>query len=166
MTPAANRRWFRYALWATFVLAGIVVLILGFVVVVLLAFPEGPRGPVEDRAEWPKPLQDLLAKASGCQIDAEPVRIYCIQDFTERYYYWRMNASPQLIALMVSEWKLRPGTQTDVDRFWKRWPSDWETANTQGDQKCLANAGKPSDNFVVIVDGSRPFVYGFYWFNF
>ena len=93
---------------------GIVALFLGCVVAVRQMFSGGPRGPVEERAEWPQPLQDLLLQASGAQIDIEPVRVYRIQDFTERYYFWRMKASPQLIALMVSEWELRPGTQTDV----------------------------------------------------
>ena len=107
----------------------------------------------------------MLVQASDAEINVEPVRVYCVNDFTERSYYWRMDASPQLIALMVSEWGLRPGTQSDLDRFWRQWPSDWETLN-KGRQKCLANSGHKSDNFIVMVDGSRPVVHGYYCFKF
>jgi hypothetical protein len=66
---------------------------------------------------------------------------------------------------MVSKWGLQPGAQTDIEHFWRRWPSDWETANTRGGQKCLANFGHPSDNSIVMIDGARPVVYVYYYFN-
>jgi hypothetical protein len=165
MTPAPKRRWLRYSLRTLFVLTGMMALILGLLVAVRQALV-GPRGPVEDRAQWPGPLQHLLVQASEAQINVEPVRVYCIHDFIDRYYFWRMDASPELVALMVSEWGLRPGTQSDVDRFWQCWPSHWETPNGHGPQKCLANWGNKSDNFIVMVDGSSAVVHVYYWWNF
>ena len=125
------------------------------------------RGPVEDRSEWPEPVLDLLAKAARAHIDVEPVRVFRIVDFTEKSYYWRMQSSPELIALMISEWQLKPGTEDELDRFWRlSWPDEWEEGARQEGQKFFANYQKPSDNFIVIVNESELVLYGYYCFNF
>src|SRR4029079_5246062 len=113
MTVAPALPWFRFSLRTLLVLTGIVALMLGAIIGARKIF-ESPRGPVNDRAEWPQPLQDLLNQASFSQINVEPVQVYCIHDFTERYHYWRLTASPSLTAWMTNAWGLRAGTQTDV----------------------------------------------------
>ena len=139
---------------------------LGFLAFVRLAFPEGPRTRSKIGPNGRSHYKNCLLRRRVPTSMLNKYRVYRAEHFTKDYYWWRINASPQLIALMVREWKLRPGTQDHVDRFWQHWPSDWEPVNSQGGKKCLENSVKPSDNFVVIVDESRPVGYVSYWFIF
>jgi hypothetical protein len=166
MNQASNRHWLKY--WP---LAVVVFLLLGFAVFYLFVvwqFSAGSsRGLIQDRAEWPKPILDLLDQAARKQIDAEPVQMYRIIDFTEKMYYWRMRSSPELIALMVSKWQLTPGTQDELDRFLRlSWPNEFDVGEKHGRQTFLGNYQKPSDNFIVIADESGHVLYGYYYFNF
>jgi hypothetical protein len=166
MNEPANRRWLVYA-----PLVMVVVLLVGFAGLYLfavLAFSAGSsRGLIEDRAEWPEPIRDLLAQAARKQIDVEPVQMYRVIDFTEKQYYWTMRSSPELIASMVSKWELKPGTQDELDRFWRLdWPREFEVGDKHGRQTFLGNYQKPSGNFIVITDESKPVLYGYYYFNF
>jgi hypothetical protein len=93
--------------------------------------------------------------------------MYRIIDFTEKTYFWSMRSSPELIALMVSKWQLKPGTQDELDRFWRlSWPREFEVSDKHGRQIFLGNYQEPSDNFIVIADDSEPVLYGYYYFNF
>lgn len=100
MNQKSNRRWFRYAPLA--VVVALLVGFAGFYFVARHAFSAGSsRGLVENRAEWPEPIRDVLAQAARKQIDPEPVQMYRVIDFTEKTYYWSMRSSPELIALMI-----------------------------------------------------------------
>jgi hypothetical protein len=166
MNPPSKRQWLNYL-----PLAVLVTLLVGFAGIYLLTvwgFSVGSsRGLVEDRGEWPEPIRDLLAQAARKQIDVEPVQMYRIIDFTEKTYYWTMRSSPELVAMMVSKWELKPGTQDELDRFWRLgWPTEFEVGDKHGRQTFLGNYQKPSDNFIVITDESKPVLYGYYYFNF
>lgn len=163
-----QRNWHRYLYLAVLSIIGICfVLFAGLAVLSLLAFStNGSRGPLEDRTQWPEPIQNLLAKAFREHIDVEPVAMYRTVDFTEKVYCWRMKSSPELIDLMTREWKLKPGTPAEVENFWGEWPHGWENGAKQNGQRLLGNYAKPSDNFIVIASDSQPVVYGYYYFNF
>jgi hypothetical protein len=131
MNPPSKHGCSQYAALAIIVALCLgLALTLGYAVMIVMftrALSAGSsRGSIEDRAEWPEPVRDLLAQASRAQIDVEPVRVYRIVDFTEKFYYWRMRSSPELIALMESEWQLKPGTQAELNAFLRGWPNGWE----------------------------------------
>jgi hypothetical protein len=167
-SPAPNRRWFRYCLWTFGALSGFALLILGLgqVALTFWALTGTSRGPVDDRDQWPQPLVKLLAKAASEDIEVEPVTVYLVQDFTEHYYFCRVAASPELVALMSSEWELQPVSQADVDRFRNKWPTEWQEVDFDGPQRCLANKGHKSESYIVIVDEAKQVAYVFYYFNF
>jgi hypothetical protein len=152
-----------YSLRTLFIVTAVIALILGLIVAAQRAL-EPNRGPVEDRNEWPAPLYKVLAAVGSADLDIEPVRVYRIQSFMDRHYYWKLRGSPELIQLMVSQWGLRPGTSNDVSHFWNRWPDDWETVDRNGRLSWLANYGNKSDNYIVMIDGDVVYVY--YYFNF
>jgi hypothetical protein len=117
------------------------------------------HGPMNDRAEWPPEMKRLLADAARAGISVEPVRVYYAQNPDQHSFYWRMRASPQLIALMTSRWQLEPGSQSSIDYFWYRWPSDWESPNGHGRQEILV--GEPPEwKASVLIDDSQQDLYG------
>lgn len=124
------------------------------------------RVVVEDRTEWPKPLRELLDEAVSAQIDAEPVKVFRLVDFTEEFFYWQMKSSPELIALMINDWKLKPGTKREIEAFWSQWPPELEKRSYESRQKFLGNYQRESDNFIVVVDEASSVIYGYYYFNF
>jgi len=165
--PFPNRRWFRFVPWVLGALIGIALLTLGLLFPFLLVqIANNPRGPIDDRGQWPQPLLELLANAATEDIQVEPVKVFMIQDFLEKYYFCRMAASPELVALISSKWDLKPGSQVDVDRFKSKWPTDWEAGDFSDQERCLANRGHKSDNYIVLVDEAKQNAYVFYYFNF
>ena len=157
--------WLFYALMAVW--ATVILLLLGGAILFSHALSAGDvRELVTDRGSWPQPVRELLAKAAEKHIDAEPVEVFRVREFTEDYYYWRMRSSPELVELMTDEWKLKRGTTADRDAFWERWPAEWKAGERRVGQRFLGSAQGKSDNFIVIASDSEPVVYGFYYFNF
>jgi hypothetical protein len=169
-TQHRERRPFQFSLRSMLVLmAGIAIIVALSVAACrkISEFSRGRHGPVKDRTEWDRPLQELLADAAGAEIQVEPVSVYLSHGgFWDYYYVWRMSASPELIALMTQRWGLGPATAGDIARFWQDMPPEWPTANTTSPKRYLAAYHPDADNFIVMIDDTAGLVYVWYWFDF
>jgi hypothetical protein len=162
-----GQRPFQFKLRSMLILTAMMAAVFGLVASCRNHLPKDPRGPVEDRAEWPISLSQFLADASAAGIDPEPVHVYLARvDWTERYYCWQMPSSPALLALMKQRWPLVPATSNDTTTFWRDMPAAWATRNTTNARSYLAWRRHPSDNLIVMIDGTANVVYVWYWFNF
>lgn len=69
----------------------------------------GKTGPVESRADWPRPLQGLLDASDGIEIDHSRIQVHSLRNGAfDREYVWRMDAAPGLFELLERRWKLSP----------------------------------------------------------
>jgi hypothetical protein len=69
------------------------------------------NGRMLARYEWPESLVELLSDVDKRHIQVEQLRVYSGPHDT---YYWRCDATPGLLDLMIARWKLSP-----VDRNYK-----------------------------------------------
>ena len=159
----AKQSPFQFKLRTLLVITAIVALFFG----IRRYLPKNPCGPVENRAEWPRSLQEFTADAANANIKLDPVRVYLSRvDWIEKYYCLQMSASPELIVLMMQRWPLRPANKNDLATFWRDMPAAWVTPNGTSARRYLASRGHKDDNIVVMIDDSTNLVYIWYWWNF
>jgi hypothetical protein len=74
----------------------------------------GETGPVSSRADWPRPLKDLLDDSDGIEIDESTIQVHCLcGGVYDKEFVWRMDAAPGLFELLEKRWKLTLVNGTD-----------------------------------------------------
>src|SRR5216684_6761916 len=69
----------------------------------------GKTGPVSLRADWPRPLKDLLDDSGGIEIDESTIQVHCLcGGVYDSEFVWRMDAAPGLFELIEKRWNLTP----------------------------------------------------------
>lgn len=68
----------------------------------------GTTGPVPARADWPRPLTELLDDSGGIEIDESTIQVHALCDGYNKEFIWRMEAAPGLFALLQERWRLTP----------------------------------------------------------
>lgn len=81
-------------------------------------------GPVESSSDFPEPLRELLCEAKQRQIEIDSLRVFCVQDYGDKTFFWEMKASAELIALATEKWELVPLKKSHAmyQRFWDYMP--------------------------------------------
>jgi hypothetical protein len=70
---------------------------------------KGKTGPVSLRADWPRPLKELLDDLGEIEIDNSTIQVHCLcGGVYDKEYVWRMDAAPGLFELIEKRWKLTP----------------------------------------------------------
>jgi hypothetical protein len=129
--------------------------------------PKDPCGPVENRAAWPRPIEELVDAAAEEDINIGPVRVYLSRvDWIEKYYCVQMSDSAELTALMAKRWPLKVASPGHIPIFWRDMPAAWANPNATTPRSYSAYTGERSDNVIVMHDSAMGVVYVWYWFNF
>jgi hypothetical protein len=127
----------------------------------------GNNGPVTSTQDWPRPLKELAASAQEKNIDLNDVRVYCIAKGMIVEYVWRMRSSPELFALVQSEFDLYPDTIPAATFAADGATLDWWWKPTEGTSPQFflgrrSNIAEEGDKFIVLNDEQRQFIYVYY----
>lgn len=104
---------FRFRLRTLFILTTTVGVLLACYIVwdkamdsMFTAILVGEPGPVENKEDWPKTLQEFVAEASNKQLEVTNLKVHCFSSVTDLHYVWRMQATPGLLEFMQTHYQL------------------------------------------------------------
>jgi hypothetical protein len=87
----------------------LIIPVIGWIVATTIYWSSEPeatlRGRMLARYEWPESLVEFLSDADKRHIQVEQLRVYSGPHDT---YYWKCEATPELLNLMITRWKLSP----------------------------------------------------------
>jgi len=166
-----------------FFLIGAIVLCVAGVVLVNMAMNDfmravvvGKTGPVTSPADWPQPLKDLVTDAKSTKIDVYVLQVHQMNGAVDPEYIWQMRATPGLLELIKTRWKLSPIPTPDYGVFCGKsnlsgdsTPDWWSPKANVGTQfyacaTCLA--GEKGAQFQVAYDVKRGTIFVRYYDNF
>jgi hypothetical protein len=89
-----------------YIILVLVTLVIGWIVATMVYWSNRPGvtvgGRMLARYEWPESLVKLLGDADKMHIQVEQLSVYSGPHDT---YYWKCNATPGLLDLMIARWK-------------------------------------------------------------
>lgn len=123
---------------------------------------------VESQQDWPRPLKSLYDSSKMEGQTPKGVCVCYIDDLLDRYYFWRMDASPEIFAIMKAEFDLYTDDSIDIDfgpqEFLPAWwdPPSGDVAEYLGRADRI---GMKGDKYQVLHDTARNRVYVYYHEN-
>lgn len=133
----------------------------------------GETGPVPSRADWPRPLKELLDDPGGIEIDESSIQVHCLCRGWDDTFVWRMDAVSGLFELIADRWEL---TQTTDSRSYvleghkeRRsgvYTPAWWKPRDDGSTKFFVSDRASGDTFHVALDENRNTIWVHWWFDF
>jgi hypothetical protein len=132
----------------------------------------GETGPVPLRADWPRPLKELLDDPGGIEIDESNIQVHCLCRGWDDTFVWRMDAEPGLFELIAERWNLIQTTDSrdyvlEGHRETKsgvHTPAWWKPIDDDGTQFFVSEG--ESYHFHVALDKGRNTIWVHWWFDF
>jgi len=154
------------------VLVGAGVALAGIVILVLLVRSWLLKaGPIWSENDWPPELS--FATKGDSQEVRDRVRLYSLGGYVDSEYLWRMEASPERVAMLAKHWALLPVGKERVPRQFWRMPPNWWSPAAIGNVDFLASEGFTAtergidgEHFFVMHDRSQKLLYVWCKINF
>ena len=163
----------RFSWWANFwSYSAIVVFWAGRILTSMHATSQpNADGQILARHDWPESLVALLRDAEQKQIKIDHLNVYLGQHDN---CFWRCNATPKLLDLMVARWELHPVKRSDkmVDLALRYMPTDLSSSLQGGDidyyvsTNILPGGEWKGHQYCVFNDKSNGVIVVKYYYNF
>jgi hypothetical protein len=133
----------------------------------------GKTGLVKSAADWPRPLEDIVAQGPG--VNQSNLQVFCLCSGIEYEFVWRMDATNELLEHLESRWQLTQVKEPSNIMLERKsmmsgvTTPDWWCPSDDGDTnfyECYRTLSKEKgDRFAVAVDTRRQTIFVHYWDN-
>lgn len=121
----------------------------------------------KSRSEYPNELLKILEAAEEKQIPVEQLKVFCVSRGWYQEYYWQTKASPELLDLCTTRWKLSPVDKDsrEVQYFWQRMPDSWRIPQTN-ETEFFVSSHWVFTEYGVVVMHDKAHQHLFFWYMF
>ncbi|WP_425396229.1 hypothetical protein [Aeoliella sp.] len=129
-------------------------------------------GPVADRTEWPKILQEMVESTDLQDSDLEDIRVYCFGDFIDSAHMWQHHALPSLRETTITRLHLVPSDSNnqEVQQVLQGVPDTWPAAAQSDDVEYYVRRpfkdGNDGSHCVLVHDKGKDLVTVWFLFVF